>query len=421
MQIEAKARLGQMQLGVHSEVGALRMVLVCRPGLAHRRLTPANCRELHFDDVLWVDRAQQDFDALVGAMHGRGIEVLELQTLLEQTLAQPLAKAWLFENKIVADAVGTDLVDDLRAALATLPDPRLAELLIGGVTQADLAVKANGLLGAFLEINRYLLPPLPNTLFTRDASCWVGQGVSLNPLRGSSRRGESLLTTAVYRFHPRFDNAGFSTWWGDPGADHGAATLAGGDVMAIGDGVVLLGVSSCSSPAAVMQFGHALLHGGAATTIIVAQLPRGCAALHLDAVFTPCSRDVVTYVPEVVDKIACHTMRLAARRQGVQMRAHAGKHLLDVLAESLDVPTLHAIATGDESFESGREQWDDGNNVLALEPGVVIGFDRNTATNQRLRQAGIDVIEIPGAELSRGRGGVRRMACPLVREAISFH
>ncbi len=410
-----------MQLGVHSEVGTLRSVLVCRPGLAHRRLTPANCRELLFDDVLWVDRAQHDFDLLVHAMRERGIEVLELHTMLEQTLALPLAKTWIFENKIVADSVGAGLAEDLRAALVALPDTRLAELLIGGVTQADLAVKANGLLGAFLEINPYLLPPLPNSMFTRDASCWVGRGISLNPLRGAARRGESLLTTAVYRFHPHFDNAGFSIWWGDVGADLGTATLAGGDVMAIGDGVVLLGISRRSSTAAVLQFGHALLEGGAATTVIVAQLPRGCAALHLDAVFTPCSRDVVTYVPEVVDKIECHAMRLAARGQGVQMRSHAGKHLLDVLAESLDVPTLHAIASGGESFDSAREQWDDGNNVLALEPGVVIGFDRNAATNQRLRQAGIEVIEIPGAELGRGRGGVRRMTCPLVREAISFH
>lgn len=409
-----------MQWGVHSEVGALRSVLVCRPGLAQRRLTPANCRALHFDDVLWVDRAQRDFDEMVRVMTGRGIEVLELHALLEQTLALPLAKQWLLDHRIVADAVGADLIDDFRAALAALSEARLAELLIGGVTRADLAVKANGLLGAFLEINPFLLPPLPNSLFTRDASCWVEQGVSLNPLRDTTRRGESLLTAAVYRYHPRFDNAGFSTWWGDPGADHGAATLAGGDVMVIGGGVVLLGLGGSTSAPAVVQFARALLHGGAATTVIVAQLPRGCTARHLDAVFTPCSGDVLTYAPDIVDKIECHAMRLAPQRQGVQLRSQAGKHLLDVLAEALDVPTLHAIATGGENLESGREQWDDGNNVLALEAGVVIGFDRNATTNRRLRQAGIEVIEIPGGELGRGRGGVRRMACPLVREAISY-
>jgi arginine deiminase len=420
------------KLGVHSEVGRLRTVLVCRPGLAHQRLTPANCQALLFDDVMWVERARLDFEVFVAALQGRGVEVLELHDLLAQTLDQPEAKRNLLQQKVAANTVGLAMLDDLRSALAELPHTRLAELLIGGMTKADLPFKPQGLLGAYLDMNDFVLPPLPNTLFTRDTTCWVGQGVSLNPLYWPARRGETALMQAVYRHHPRFENAGFKTWWGDPNPDSAfdssLATLEGGDVMNMGEGVVLIGMGERSSPQGVMQLAQALLAGGAANTVIAAQMPRSRAAMHLDTVFTPCSADVVTYFPEVADKIICHELRLT-NPQGqpgshlpqLHVRSHPGRHLLDVLAEALRVPTLHAVATGGDYFEAEREQWDDGNNVLAVSPGVVVAYDRNTTTNKRLRQAGIEVIEVPGGELGRGRGGTHCMSCPLARDAVTYH
>jgi arginine deiminase len=421
-----------MDFGVHSEVGTLRSVMVCRPGLAHLRLTPDNCQNLLFDGVMWVARAQADFAQFVATLAQRGVEVLELHELLAQTLDQPEAKHALLTRKIGAHTVGQSMLDDLRSALAELPHARLAELLIGGLTKADLPFKATGLLGAYLDLNDFVLPPLPNAMFTRDTTCWVGEGVSLNPLFWPARRGETLLVSAVYRHHPRFQNAGFKTWWGDGAADQGLATLEGGDVMSLGEGLVLIGMGERSSPQAVMQLAQALLTGGAASTVIAAQMPRqfqhSSAAMHLDTVFTQCAPEVVTYFPDVVDKIVCHELRLPARQGSsssssappMQLRSLPGRHLLDVVAKALRVPTLRAIATGGDHFESEREQWDDGNNVLALAPGVVVAYDRNTATNKRLRHAGIEVLEIPGGELGRGRGGAHRMSCPLARDAVDY-
>jgi arginine deiminase len=411
-------------LGVHSEVGHLRTVLVCRPGLAHLRLTPDNCHDLMFNELLWVERAQHDFAQFVQAMQDRGVEVLELHDLLAQTLDHAQAKHALLAQKVASDTVGAGLSDELRSALAELPHARLAEWLIGGVTRADLPFKPSGLLGAYLDLRDFVLPPLPNTLFTRDTTCWVGSGVCLNPLLWPARRGETGLMAAIYQHHPRFANTGFKTWLGGGASNLGSSTLEGGDVMNMGEGVVLVGMGGRSSPQAVMQLAQVLLTEGVATTVIAAQMPRARAAVHLDTVFTPCAPEVVTYLAAVVDKVVCHEMRLSARSKTAQaqlhLRSHPGRHLLDVLAECLRVPTLRAIATGGDALKADCEQWDDGNNVLALAPNVVVAYDRNVTTNKHLRQAGIEVIEIPGGELSRSRSGPHAMACPIARDAVSY-
>src|SRR4051812_34192847 len=401
-------------LGAGSEVGRLRTVLLHRPGSELSRLTPRNNDQLLFDGVPWVARAQEEHDAFAAALGDRGVEVLHLDRLLAEVLAFPSARAELIAAAVDDPRLGATLQASATAHLSDLAPDDLATTLIAGLAHDELR-GGKGIAYELMDRSDFVVPPLPNLLFTRDSSVWIGDEVAVTSLAMPARHRESTITAAIYTHHPRF--AGVEQLYGS-GLEH----LEGGDVLLLAEGVVAVGVGERTTPGGAERLARRLFARGLATTVLVVPIAQQRATMHLDTICTMVDVDAMVMYPAVADQLMAWTVTapdgVAEDAGTAELSVSGPQPFLVAAAGAMGIERLRVIDTGLDPVTAEREQWDDGNNTLALAPRPAVAYERNTVTNAALEAHGIEVVAIAGSELGSGRGGPRCMSCPIQRDPL---
>jgi arginine deiminase len=391
---------------VDTEVGRLRTVMLHRPGAELKRLTPRNSADLLFDDIPWVERAQEEHDAFAEALRSRGVEVLYLWDLLVDALVVPQARDQVVAHAVADPRLGATLRSAVERHLGTLDPASLADVLIGGLAHEELA-SGGGIVWRLMDRHDFVVPPLPNVLFTRDSSVCIGERVAVTSPSMEARRRETLLTDVIYRYHPRF--AGTDLVY-SPGEEW----LEGGDVLLLAPAVIAIGVGQRTTPAGAETLAARLFASGLAESVLVVPIAQERATMHLDTVCTMVDVDAVVMFPPVADELVAHTM---TRNADGRVDVAPPEKFLTAAAKAMRIDTLRVIDTGLDPVTAEREQWDDGNNTLAIAPRLAVAYERNVETNARLEESGIEVVRIPGSELGSGRGGPRCMSCPIRRDS----
>jgi arginine deiminase len=402
------------ELGADSEVGRLRVVMLHRPGPELKRLTPRNNDSLLFDGIPWVSRAQDEHDAFASALRDRGVEVLYLVDLLTTALGDPTAREQAIGHVASSLRLGETLRAFLRGWLESLPAAELAGVLTAGVRNDEVR-GGHGLVTSLLAHDDFVIDPLPNLLFTRDSSVWLRDRVVITSLAMPARWRETQLTELIYGYHPTFAGIPRVHGWQ---AEH----LEGGDVLLLASGVIAVGVGERTTPAGVERLARRVFADGLAETVLAVPIAQERATMHLDTVCTMVDSDAIVMYPNVADTLQAHAVTClepSDDERSVRLAVADAEPFLVAAAKAMGIDTLRQIDTGLDPVTAEREQWDDGNNTLAIAPRVTVAYERNVETNARLRDAGIDVIAIAGSELGSGRGGPRCMSCPIVRDPLA--
>ena len=399
-------------MGVHSEVGRLRTVMLHRPGNELRRLTPRNSDRLLFDSLPWVDRAQDEHDAFADTLRGRGVEVLYLATLLIETLEQPEARARAVDLTLTDLRLGDQLRAQLRQQVDDLTADELVGILMAGLRNDEYRGQRT-LVTSLLAEDDFIIDPLPNLLFTRDSSVWIGERPAVTSLAMPARKRETQLTDLIYRFHPRF-NAPDHSVRTEPIYGWDLEHVEGGDVLALAKGVLAIGVGERTTPAGAERLARTVFNEGLAHTLVAVPIDQERATMHLDTIATMVDVDKMVMYPNVAHRLTA----MIVRGENDELVVSTPKPFFEAAAEAMGIEKLHLIDTGLDPVTAEREQWDDGNNTLALSPKVAVAYERNKETNERLEKAGIEVLAIAGSELGSGRGGPRCMSCPIWRDPL---
>jgi arginine deiminase len=401
-------------LGADSEVGRLRTVMLHRPGAELKRLTPRNNDSLLFDGIPWVGRAQDEHDAFADALRQRGVEVLYLTDLLTATLTDATARAQAIAQATESLCMGDTMRFYMHGWLESQSPEDLTIALTAGIRNDEVR-GGFGLVTKLLDPNDFLLDPLPNLLFTRDSSVWLSDGVTVTSLAMPARARETHLTELIYTFHPRFAGVKRTHGWHH---EH----LEGGDVLLLGPGVFAVGVGERTTPAGAERFARHALSTGLASTVLAVPIAQRRATMHLDTVLTMVDVDALVMYPNVADTLQAYAVTAGEPKgdgdEPMDLRVADPEPFLIAAAKAMGIDTLRQIDTGLDPVTAEREQWDDGNNTLAIAPRVTVAYERNVETNERLQDAGIEVLAISGSELGSGRGGPRCMSCPITRDSL---